>query len=67
MLFQMSFKTERKSGGRYQMNSAYLQDKEIVKQLKEQWVSCPQHMLFFGKLRKVTKWYKELSIRKAKE
>jgi hypothetical protein len=47
------------------MNCAFLKDKLVVKQLRQQWMGCPSHIPFFGKLKKVTKWYKELCLCKA--
>jgi hypothetical protein len=67
VLFHVRYREAKKLGGQYKMNCEFLQDQEIVNQLKSQWTSCPRQLPFFGKMRRVIHWYKELSLRKAEE
>jgi exonuclease III len=62
----VEFKQEKPKGARYKMNAAYLKDSEVVLSLNREWKSYPVHQSFFGKMRRILRWYKEMSIRKAK-
>lgn len=49
------------------MNGFYLQDPTVVKELTTLWISYPPRTSFFGKLRRILKWYKTFCIQKAKD
>jgi hypothetical protein len=54
-------------GGRYKVNGHYLQEKAVVADLVQQWQRLPPSLGFFGKLRRVVKWYRSLYLCRAKE
>jgi hypothetical protein len=62
----LKIQASQSTGSRYKMNGFYLQDKAVVVQLTQLWQSFPRSLGFFGKLRRLTKWYKELCIGQAK-
>jgi exonuclease III len=62
----MELQQEKPQGARYKMNGAYLQDASVVLELKQRWSSYPGHLSFGGKMKRIIKWYKEMSINKAK-
>jgi hypothetical protein len=45
-------------GSCYKVNGRYLQDKEVVDQLIQVWRAQPLTLSFFGKSRRLIKWYK---------
>lgn len=52
-------------GSNYKMNGAYLKDPLVIDQLKNIWISAPPSLEFFGKIRRVVKFYKFLCKQKA--
>lgn len=54
-----------RKGSHYKTNKAYLQDPKVVELLRKEWESAPTHMGFFGKLRRVIRWYKVYCINAA--
>jgi exonuclease III len=66
VLIHIEIQACKSTGSRYKMNGFYLQDKTVVAQLAQLWTSLPTSLGFFGKLRKVTKWFKEFGINQTK-
>jgi exonuclease III len=62
----LEIQASQSTRSRYKMNGFYLQDKAVVVQLTQLWQSFPRSLGFFGKLRRLTKWYKEFCISQAK-
>jgi hypothetical protein len=62
----LELQQEKPQGARYKMNGAYLQDAGVVLELKRRWSYYPGHLSFGGKMKRIIKWYKEMSISKAK-
>jgi hypothetical protein len=63
---QLELQATQLTGSRYKMNGYYLKDKNVVAQLIDTWKCLPLTLNFFGKLRRITKWYKEICLQKAK-
>jgi hypothetical protein len=57
-VLSLEVQADSSSGLRYKMNSAYLQDKEVVTQLVEVWKHFLSTLGFFGKLCRLMHWYK---------
>jgi hypothetical protein len=49
------------------VNSGYLEDQLVVDQLRDIWTHLPTTLEFFGKMHRLTKWYKVFSCKKAKD
>jgi hypothetical protein len=63
----MEYEETRAKGASYKLNGAFLKDPSIVEQLRRTWVSLPCRFIFFAKMKRVVKWYKELCLGKARE
>jgi hypothetical protein len=63
---QLELQATQPTGSRYKMNGYYLKDKNVVAQLIDTWKRLPLTLNFFGKLRRITKWYKEFCLQKTK-
>ena len=60
-------KEEQPAGSRYKLNSAYLLEPSVLEEMKYLWNNLSSQMDFLGKLCKLIKWYRVMSITKAKK
>jgi hypothetical protein len=67
VLFRIETQLTRPRGARFKMNGSYLQDPTVVTQLKTRWSNYPNHLIFFSKIKRSIRWYKEMCIGKARE
>jgi hypothetical protein len=58
---------ESPQGSGYKVNKHYLEDHSVVEQLHEVWRLLPTSLAFFGKLKRLVKWYKIFCRNKATE
>jgi hypothetical protein len=63
---RLEIQATQQSGSRYKMNGYYLKDKQVVLELNETWKCLPATLSIFGKLRRLTKWYKMFCLQQAK-
>jgi hypothetical protein len=54
----LELQAEIPQGARYKVNNYFLEDASIVSQLYEVWGRLPSSLAFFGKFRRLIKWYK---------
>lgn len=62
---EINIHESNKSSSYYKMNRAYLKDSNVVEQLKRIWTSSKPNMEFFGKLKRVVKFYKTMCKQRA--
>jgi hypothetical protein len=58
---------EKAGGSKYKVNGAYLTDPQVVAELEKLWKESPATAGFFGKMRRILKWYKEMCLTKARQ
>jgi exonuclease III len=58
---------EKVGGSKYKVNGTYLTDPRVVAELEKLWKESPATTGFFGKMKRILKWYKEMCLTKARQ
>lgn len=64
MAIQLSHDSQ--SGSNYKMSSYFLDDPTVVAKLDQIWLTSPPTFEFFGKIRRMTRWYRNYCLQQAK-
>jgi hypothetical protein len=65
VLFKLEYEETHAKGARYKMNGAFLKDPGVVEQLRRTWMNLPEEQIFFAKMKRTVRWYKEFCLGKA--